>query len=327
MPILRSFRRLLFNTWRPWIFPELGAESLASILPQADPDKSVEMWEYFFELALRYHYNHFFRLTLSTAFRVRPNQGIVEFNHSQELGAPPPSAVSINGRLNEKGQSRFYAAADPLAALLEVRPKVGDILTLTMFALRNYSQATRQRAIMVGMSKYSSPNADAELGNIQKKYEHFKSVVNDFDRFMIVDKWICDLITAEVAPDELWKYRPTIALGNMLLKNFGSINQTGRPGPRVDAILYPSIVTKLKSMNICMEPEVANAVFVPKLAWIIQYAGLDLKGDHYTARIKLISQTKGIHLNNTIEWGDVDPDGTREAFDSALTGRAELVFV
>ena len=70
-------------------------------------------------------------------------------------------------------------------------------------------------------------------------------------------------------------YYPTIALGNMVPLEFGLPNALGLPGPRADALLYPSVASKLRAMNVCMEPKTAVAACAPERAWTLQFEGVD----------------------------------------------------
>ncbi len=304
----------------------LDGSDMLTVLNKVREDATVMTWEWPIELALRYHYQHLFRLTMPYVFRVRPEDGTI-FNHQKELGAPPANVVTANGRLNEVGQSRFYAADNPVTAMLEARSKPGEIVTLTMFGFRNYSSASRRLAQVAGMARYLSPDVALEIGEVSHKYDFIRSTVDDFDRFLAVDEWIANAITRTVPQENFRGYYPTIALGNMVLKTFGLPNALGRPGPRADALLYPSVATRLRAMNICMEPTTAVATYAPKRAWTLQFEGIDFNSTPPTAEVKLLSQTKLLGHTGAIEWTAADLATTRSLFADALSTKAAIEFL
>ena len=78
----------------------LGGPDVLTILKGVREDATVVTWEWPVELALRYHYEHLFRLAnYARVFRVRPNNGVVAFSL---LGAPPLWKERLaHGGLNE----------------------------------------------------------------------------------------------------------------------------------------------------------------------------------------------------------------------------------
>src|SRR5690606_29329039 len=68
-------------------------------------------------------------------FRVRLN--IVESREDcsliQTYSYPPAFVCTENGRANLKGKSVFYCSNDPSAALLEAKPKPGDIAFMSIW--------------------------------------------------------------------------------------------------------------------------------------------------------------------------------------------------
>ena len=318
-----GMRRTLHNVLHPSIFPMLGGPDVLTILKGVREDATVVTWEWPVELALRYHYEHLFRLTLRHVFRVRPNNGVVAFS----LGAPPSKSVLAHGRLNEIGQSRFYAADNPVTAILETWPQPGEIVTLTMFGFRNYSSAARRTAQIMGMARYLSPDVEVEIGEVSLKYDFIRSIVHDFERFLAVDEWIADAITQVVPQTDVESYYPTIALGNMVLRDFGLPNALGLPGPRADALLYPSVASKLRAMNVCMEPKTAVATYAPERAWTLQFEGVDFNSAPPAAKVRLISQSKPIDHTGVIQWSTVDLAITRSLFAGALSTKAAMEFL
>ena len=320
------FRILFFNlVSRNLLFPYLRGADLDQLLrvdelEEKPEELSVITYEWPIELALRYHFQEVSQLKMSKTYRVRSNIDNVLFDHVKEIWAPESRFIKADGRLNEMGQSRFYASNNPLTAILEARPKPNTLITLTRFGFRNSSYATNKTAFIAGMNRYRSTAVDPELDDIEQFYERMETIVHDYERFIMVDNRIADLMTRIVKSENYWEYYPTIAFANMVLKNLGMYNSKMQIGPRADALLYPSVMGDFASMNICMEPTTAKKTYAPDLIWTFKYLGCGRLDSNTNIKLRAIKQSAHIRGNGSIEWGEVDTNELKLFFENALTG-------
>jgi hypothetical protein len=72
-----------------------------------------------------------FELGNEKLYRARWNNKPRLFDHVDELKYPPPSSVTEKGRLNNVGESVLYAAVSELATIVELRPELNRIFTIS----------------------------------------------------------------------------------------------------------------------------------------------------------------------------------------------------
>lgn len=69
-------------------------------------------------------------------YRARWNERARLFHNVSEL-IYPPAAFASRGRFNEKGESIFYGATSELGTIIELRPDMGKLFTISRFARKN----------------------------------------------------------------------------------------------------------------------------------------------------------------------------------------------
>ena len=69
-------------------------------------------------------------------FRARWNKQGEQYTNVREL-IYPPSEFSRRGRFNRDGQSIFYAASSELGTIIELRPELGKLFTISRFSLHD----------------------------------------------------------------------------------------------------------------------------------------------------------------------------------------------
>lgn len=81
-------------------------------------------------------------LNKPTVYRVRANRDVECFNTVQELWYPKPEFVWRRGRCNEVNAPVFYCADSDRTAIIEIRPDVGELLTIleSHFVILNRSR-------------------------------------------------------------------------------------------------------------------------------------------------------------------------------------------
>lgn len=149
-----------------------------------------------------------------------------------------PENYQSMGRCNDKGQNFFYASNYLEASIAELNPNENDIFLIGIFNQKNSeSKITTQFA---GIETISKSGEIKSLINYK-----FKS---EFDR--IIEKEFSRKFQEKVEKDNTDKYKVTIAITNILLKNqdFG-------------CLIYPSVASNLKYLNFGIKPDFIDNFF------------------------------------------------------------------
>ena len=183
-------------------------------------------------------------------FRARKNYDIPEFNSVNEVWYPDWSKIDKRyhkeGRCNDIAQSLFYCATELATSIIECRPSLNDVITLTSFASINPQLRAKVNPIGVGFLQ--------KLDNGYKTIfaEHYKAKEGSVDTYnnnIKIDDFLNEIFHLNVAAGEEWRYRPSIAITNILLDG------------EFDAIIYPSISAKMTGANYAFKPGFADENF------------------------------------------------------------------
>ena len=197
------------------------------------------------------------QMDIHGVFRVRKNPTPGKtLGHARELWYPPAHAVKELGRMNDVGQARLYCSSAPHTAMFEARAEPGDTVTLVWAKAR--PKFARMNVAFLGASKsidpYIQQSRNEALLTAQKRQELGPS---NYLKFVELDRVLTNLMTEAVTDN--WRYKPTVALGTMLLDE-----------AKVEAVQFPSVSTSLEGVNMVMTPETADNLFVPDEAWEFQ---------------------------------------------------------
>ena len=126
------------------------------------------------------------------------------------------------------------------------------------------------------------------------------SISEFLEKWLAVDDFLSEMATTVFAPhEEQNKYKITNSMGRFLLKI-----------PSVHGLNYPSVATRLASLNLCLRPEVADQLFYPAEAWMIKIEvekkrpdGLNQDGPFY--RTTFIRKSEEIKGDGRIVWSDL----------------------
>ena len=81
----------------------------------------------------------------------------------------------------------------------------------------------------------------------------------NYKKRLLIDDYLSEIFAAVVPDGEEHKYKPTIALANLLFS-----------APNLDAVNYPSVATANHGINVCTLPDKADQLFSPLEAWMIR---------------------------------------------------------
>jgi hypothetical protein len=93
-------------------------------------------------------------LDVPYAYRARKHETPVPFEHVSQLWYPRAEHIKYLGRVNRIGQPRFYISASQDTATLEMRPEVGNVITL--LSLLPVDPTRRLQVMEIGVAEKES---------------------------------------------------------------------------------------------------------------------------------------------------------------------------
>ncbi len=165
------------------------------------------------------------------------------------LKNPPKEKVTKLGRANFIGQSIFYAAFDPLTIMDELKPNVGDMLTISKWQIKENSTLDISPIFKKTSGDNFSHNGlslnfDVAFTNyINKNKEINEELKEQID---ILLDFLAECFAKKVEKFNHFDYFLSAYFSNKILYEF----EDGT----VEAIVYPSVQKKLSFSNIAIKP-------------------------------------------------------------------------
>jgi len=212
------------------------------------------------------------RITINKKIKEVGNNRITFIKH---LKYPHESYVKKYGRANYNYQSRFYGTFDPMTALKEMKPDIGDVITESIWRLKNFNSLKVAPIFMITSINNGQSHNELSLRfkigyeNLMAKYSN-----NEASQFQEVLLFIAECFAKEVDYENSYDYFLSSFLSN---KIFNEINNG-----EVEAIVYPSVPSELGFSNIVIKP-----------------ASFDSKYELKYVNEKRIISTKSWYLNIT----------------------------
>jgi hypothetical protein len=219
----------------------------------------------------------------------REGQGL--FTHKKELWYPEHQHVRRLGRLNRIGQPLFYCATSLETSIFEIRPEVGDIVTVLkcesiggaspmLIAVDTYQQLAR-----LGVKIDEDPGVDP-LRDLRKSIGD-----NAYNKNRLIEEFISAEFMRDVADGYEYEYKLSIAIAEWLF-GFGTDSKD------IDGIAYPSMGSGLIDVNIALLPQAVDLMYRP----ISCQAGRIIRYDDEGMPAWQPGDTKSIHRSGRLEW-------------------------
>lgn len=234
-------------------------------------------------------------------YRARINIGEELFANVNELWYPPASVVSRRGRFNGVGESKFYCSNRLHAAIYEMRPQVGQLLTVLIAGTK--SASTKIECIHLGVHRLREDQSitnGLEVG-LRGDADFLRSLdlLNIRQKWLMLDDYLTDIATGLYpVGEEEDRYKATLAAERFL----------GRV-PTSAGLLYPSVAVAMSAINLCLPPQQADRLLFPSEAWMFRVVtGLEVVppgeriiggGGHI---LKVERRSTAIHADGSIEW-------------------------
>jgi hypothetical protein len=221
---------------------------------------------------------------LSPMYRARRNNSSELFNHVFELWHPPQSLVSA-GRLNTANSPLLYASSADMVAMAELKPTVGDVITVLQIESRSDSE--RPNCVTIGELSH----VNRTKRSLYPRGSHFLPAAfietiggENYKRSISIDRTIGNWF----ATDGDTHYSLTSAVADFLF---------GIPG--LDGIVYPAIGWG-EGLNVALRPEAADRLFVPMKAHAIKIT--DPEARYGQCGGTYLAVSKGIDPDGAIRW-------------------------
>ena len=233
-----------------------------------------------------YRPENFNRLTF---YRVRLNvkSEAEDLRLVRTFSYPSPCHCMANGRANLKGKSVFYCSNQPLTAIKESKPKVGDIGYLSVW------KGNTNRNLKIGICL--PPNIKTEnewfrmahdANNASEQY----SSAHDKDKslhLLALTSFIAEQFVLETPPYPITSWLSDEMLYGQQWKDF---------------IIYPSVTNESYSCNMAFHPNIADLFL--KFEKVIRFRVDECQKDRIAIAIGRVGEIN----NANIEWRNAKPE-------------------
>lgn len=172
------------------------------------------------------------------------------------LKYPPSALVKKYGRANNLGQSILYAAFNYMTALKEMKPKVGDLITVSTWSLLDGANLTVSPVFKITTKDNLSHNELSlkfSLGYSNSQKQHPKEVAEQLDGLV---QFMAECFAKNVEYGNSHDYFMSAYYADKIFQELDNGS--------VEAIVYPSVAEKLGFSNIAIRPEVFDKKYILK---------------------------------------------------------------
>lgn len=169
-------------------------------------------------------------------------------NEIKFLKYPPPELVKSYGRCNVPGQSVLYASYGMLNIMSEMKPKMGDLITISTWK-------PKKDAPLSFYPIFFNQPPDGTINLTMHKYmQEFQRLNKDYPpnlRYMLerLTSFIADAFSRRFPHNSNnLNYLVSAYYANKMLNEYNDA--------KIDAIFYPSVQQKLAFENIAIKPQV-----------------------------------------------------------------------
>jgi len=236
------------------------------IISENKIDAAIEQWlitnlkrfttdQIFVHLTAEKSFPQIKRLTINEKVREdRRNDRLIEL--SQIKYHPFPEKISWYGRANMKKQSVLYAGFDTTTILNEIKPKVGQLFTVSTWRCSDTEKLTLSPIFKNWMRPDNIVNAFylSTVNNYNRLIKQLpKNIAQVSDELI---QFIADAFIKRVEETDEYGYFFSAYFGSFMLNDFET--NDGKP---IDAIVYPSVAEDGEFSNVAIKPQVFDRVY------------------------------------------------------------------
>lgn len=192
-----------------------------------------------------------------TIERITVNKRVIETNsrilEEKKLKYPPAECIKKYGRANLKYQSVLYGTFNFMTAIKEMKPEIGDLITVSRWKLKNENDS-----LVVCPMFLKQPSDGSTNYRLKALYDWFIKELQKFptpvsNLYLELHQFYSKCFAREINPNDNEGYLITALLADKILNKYKN--------GIVDAILYPSTKEDLKTENIAIKKESFDAKY------------------------------------------------------------------
>jgi hypothetical protein len=162
------------------------------------------------------YWTNLIRAEITGLYRARKNNGIDPWLSIEKLWYPPASKIDKRGRFNEIGKSVFYACDTFAGAITEVRPKIGDLITVLV--VRGRDELVALDNAQIGLERLRATGFGKKGSHVLRRYGAFQAILKErgiMKKWLLLDNFLSEMATSSFSPEsEQDKYKITNAVSN-----------------------------------------------------------------------------------------------------------------
>ncbi len=228
--------------------------------------------------------------------RVTVNKRVLEGNNVRidkvnKLKYPPSECITKYSRANLKHQSVFYGTFNFMTAVKEIKPEIGDLITVSEWTTKSETCNLIVCPIFMKQPKHGTIN--------NRLLNMYNSFMLDLKRFppeisrliFEIHTFYANCFSRKIDSDNNQGYLYTALLSDKILNQYN--------GGCVDAILYPSTQEDLRTENIAIKKDSFDKKYV--LSKTTEKRLVDLSKDGNKYIFELLGRSQKID-GETILW-------------------------
>ena len=215
------------------------------------------------------------------------------YNNISELWCPPAECVLKRGRMNDINESIFYSCFGHnanLGSLEEIRTEVGDIVTQLCCKLAPEDKILKVLSLGhadIWMKEKAPDYMKQYFIDAEARYKADCGTDEQYSRSLVLKNWVNDKFIEKVNDGQEYKYAHSIAISKAFFSGFDC-----------EGILYPSVASNAKAVNLVLKPRVAKAYLKPNYARVVEIVSKSSQG----FELKIKNESKSISSDGTINW-------------------------
>lgn len=215
------------------------------------------------------------------------------YNNISELWSPPAKYVSKRGRMNDVNESIFYSCFGHnarLGSLEEIRTEVGDIVTQLCCKLDPEDKILKVLSLGhadLWMKEKAPEHMKNYFINAEAQYKKDCGTEEQYSRSLMLKDWVNDKFIEKIEDGQEYKYAHAVAISKAFFTGFGC-----------EGILYPSVASNAKAVNLVLKPSVAKTHLKPNYARVVEIVSKSSQG----IELRLKNESKSISSDGTINW-------------------------
>ena len=233
-------------------------EKLSEIL-KSIKDLSIDDIENIFSEYLLNHERPIYDFNIETIYRARKIKGEdfeKKIKEIKDISYPNWKKIKkdyhVYNRCSDKGQNFFYGSNSFETIVKEVRPDNDYLLVIGAFSFKDTNQKITAQVVDIELEKRI--NQDSFFRDFEFK--------NDID--VNFDQFISNIFKEKIEKDEEYRYKISIAMTNILLKN-----------ENIGCLKYPSIANNEKMFNYGIKPEFVDEYLFCKDVYVYRINIID----------------------------------------------------